>query len=115
MSSLQCNYCKKFGHIEQNCWSKPSEARFAEENSEEDEFIFMTYANSQEGATDVWYLDSACSNHMTGRKDKFKDLDEHRKSQVRLGDNKALPVEGIINGKEKLLRDVHYVPFWLII
>ncbi|GKE83370.1 hypothetical protein Tco_1557112, partial [Tanacetum coccineum] len=37
---------------------------------------------------------SGCSHHMIGDRTKFKDLDEGFKSQVRLGDNKQLRIEG---------------------
>uniref|UniRef100_A0A3Q7HCA8 Uncharacterized protein n=1 Tax=Solanum lycopersicum TaxID=4081 RepID=A0A3Q7HCA8_SOLLC len=43
---------------------------------------------------DVWFLDSGCSNHMSGTKSLFKDLDESKKSDVRLGHNKKIQVEG---------------------
>ena len=36
----------------------------------------------------IWYLDSGCSNHMTGNRDFFLDLDNKFHSQVKLGDGK---------------------------
>ncbi|KAG6433701.1 hypothetical protein SASPL_105316 [Salvia splendens] len=43
---------------------------------------------------DVWFVDSGCSNHMCSNKEMFKELDESRKIQVRLGDDKSIQVEG---------------------
>ncbi|GJS05933.1 integrase [Tanacetum coccineum] len=83
MSYVQCTNCKKYGHKEDDCWSKDKQAQYAEQ--EEDEYLFMTYVSLV--SKGVWYLDSACSNHMTGDKEKFKNLDEALKSQVRLAHN----------------------------
>ncbi|GJT34938.1 retrovirus-related pol polyprotein from transposon TNT 1-94 [Tanacetum coccineum] len=53
---------------------------------------------------------------MTGDRTKFKDLDEGFKSQVRLGDNKQLRIEGqgtteiSIGNKNKFIQDVCYAP-----
>ncbi|GKC26312.1 integrase [Tanacetum coccineum] len=77
MSYVQCTNCKKYGHKEDDCWSKDKQAQYAEQ--EEDEYLFMTYVSLV--SKGVWYLDSACSNHMTGDKEKFKNLDEALKSQ----------------------------------
>lgn len=113
MSSVQCTYCKKFGHKEENCWSKEKQAQYAEG---EEDYLFMTYENHQSASRDVWYIDSACSNHLTGNKEKFKDLDETQKSLVRLGDDKQVQVEGKgtvavnFHGKERLIRNVRYAP-----
>lgn len=42
----------------------------------------------------VLFLDSGCSNHMAGTKSMFKEIDESNKSEVCLGDEKTLRVEG---------------------
>lgn len=63
---------------------------------------------------DLWYIDSACLNHVTRDKEKFKNLDEKVKSQVLLGDDNQVQIEGKgtvvveIQGKEKFIQNVHY-------
>ncbi|KAG6402582.1 hypothetical protein SASPL_134779 [Salvia splendens] len=54
---------------------------------------------------------------MSGSKSLFKDLDEKEKGEVRLGDDKQVPIEGrgtvaikTIQGDVKLIHDVQYVP-----
>lgn len=42
----------------------------------------------------LWFVDSECSNHMTGRRSIFEKLDESFKITVQLGNNKELQVEG---------------------
>ncbi|XP_050907572.1 uncharacterized protein LOC127120995 [Lathyrus oleraceus] len=38
----------------------------------------------------IWFLDSGCSNHTTGRKVWLVDFDESKKSKVKLADNSSL-------------------------
>lgn len=64
----------------------------------------------------MWFIDSGCSNHMTGRKDWFFSIDTSFSDEVKLGNNYALKVSGkgivklLINGVVHLLNDVFYVP-----
>ena len=65
----------------------------------------------------TWYVDSGCSNHMTGNKKLFVEFDDKFKSEVKLGDGKTHKIsrKGVITidtkgGNSKLIYDVHYVP-----
>lgn len=65
----------------------------------------------------IWYLDTGCSNHMTGHKNWLLDLDESVKSKVRFADNTTIDTKGIGKvmikrgeGKPAYLTDVLYVP-----
>jgi hypothetical protein len=42
---------------------------------------------------DLWYVDSGCSKHMTGNKDKFKNL-KKQKGKVTFGDNASRNILG---------------------
>ncbi|XP_021602892.1 uncharacterized protein LOC110608005 [Manihot esculenta] len=88
-----------------------------EEDDGEDEFkLFMADLELNGTLGDIWFLDSGCSNHMTGIRSLFKELDEDYKLKVRLGDDKQMEVEGkgtiaIRNGAEtRLLHEVFFVP-----
>ncbi|XP_074351762.1 uncharacterized protein LOC141690904 [Apium graveolens] len=69
------------------------------------------------GNSNVWYLDNGASNHMTGDKLKFKELNEQITGQVHFGDGSTVKIEGkgsVIlkckNGEDKLLNEVYYIP-----
>ena len=69
---------------------------------------------AEEKSEDLWFLDSECSNHMTGNIAMFSMLDENVKSQVTLGtDNKvSVTGKGIVNvltkkGEKKSISDVY--------
>ena len=57
--------------------------------------LFMTDGGSSEGQGCVWLIDSECSNHMTGVKSLFQDLNETVHQTVRLGDNNEMKVAGV--------------------
>ena len=54
--------------------------------------------SNEEGHDDLkeesWYLDSACTQHMTPRADWVRDLQPSKVSHVRMGDLRLLPVQG---------------------
>jgi len=95
--NIQCRYCKKFGHKEAECWSRRKDearrANFAEKVTEEGN-LFMAHSPINNEFNKVWFMDSGCSNHMAGTRLSFKELDETQKSEVRLGDDKQMKVEG---------------------
>jgi hypothetical protein len=56
--------------------------------------------------TNPWYIDSGCSNHMTGDKSKFLSLSESKSRNVVIGSDSLGKIKGIwmvslSNGKEK--------------
>ncbi|CAL8169494.1 unnamed protein product [Prunus armeniaca] len=42
----------------------------------EEEILLMAYIDNKESHPNTWYLDSSCSNHMSGNKSLFSYLDE---------------------------------------
>ncbi|KAH9726202.1 hypothetical protein KPL70_008169 [Citrus sinensis] len=74
-------------------------------------------AGAERESYNLWYLDSGCSNHMTGERDIFISLDQSFNSQVKLGDGKMQKAVGkgtiavhTKGGNKKLISDVLYVP-----
>lgn len=65
---------------------------------------------------EVWFLDSGCSNHMTGNKKWFSDLEEVVNRTVKLGNDMRMAVvaKGSIrvklNGMTQVISDVYYIP-----
>ena len=76
-----------------DCWKREKQASYVEKN-EENSKLFMTRSQVHDILNNIWFLDSGCSNHMSGIKSKFRDIDETHKLKVRLGDNKYIQVEG---------------------
>ncbi|KAK4401017.1 Retrovirus-related Pol polyprotein from transposon TNT 1-94 [Sesamum angolense] len=90
----QCRNCKRFGHVEKDCRLKGNhQANCIEENNNSDQ-LFYTCNSVAETGEATWYIDSAASNHMTYNKGAFQTLDESFKTNVKLGDNHIVKVEG---------------------
>ena len=113
----KCKRCTRHSHFEKDCYFRQKEeVNFTEYDTSNDQ-LFYTCLNAQEGQNDTWYIDSGCSNHMTGNKNSFVNLDENIKSQITLGDgsNQEVAGKGTIvvktkNGSSKYIPDVFYVP-----
>ncbi|KAC9138561.1 hypothetical protein E3N88_46304 [Mikania micrantha] len=82
-----------------------------------DNYTLVASTSNDRNKAHLWFLDSGCSNHMTGAKESFTNLDSSFKLEVNLGDKKKLKVEGkgtvkiMMNGdRYKLLDDVYYAP-----
>ncbi|GAU44851.1 hypothetical protein TSUD_112250 [Trifolium subterraneum] len=95
--------------------SKRDEAQLA--HSDSDDAMLMATTKMSEDKANVWYLDTGCSNHMTGNKDWFINLDESITRGIRFADNSQVNYEGIgsilvksEDGQEAVMTDVLYVP-----
>lgn len=81
------------------------------------ETLLMTFLEDHDTSRKhAWFLDSGCSNHMSGDKNLFTRLDENFKHSVKLGNNKRMEVIGkgnvrlILNQAAYVISDVYYVP-----
>nr|AAK50412.1 Putative retroelement [Oryza sativa Japonica Group] len=77
----------------------------------------LMLAEKGAAAGDLWYLDNGASNHMSGDRRKFRELDETMTGQVRFGDASSVQIMGMgsilfscKNGDQWLLDDVYYIP-----
>jgi hypothetical protein len=117
---FHCSYCNKDGHLESYCFKKKrdtSQANFSKEEGEISQTLFLT-SNFLEAKDDfTWYLDSGCSNHMTGNKSLFVKLDESVKGKVNFGNDNEADIMGkgtlaikVKNGGVMYVQDTLFVP-----
>lgn len=67
--------------------------------------------------SNVWYLDNGASNHMTGQRTKFRELDEAVTGLVKFGDGSTVEIKGkgsvmfkCKNDEEIIFSEVYYIP-----
>ncbi|KAL8116448.1 hypothetical protein AgCh_022808 [Apium graveolens] len=67
--------------------------------------------------SNLWYLDNEASNHMTGLRSKFNELDERVTRQVKFGDGSPVEIKGKGSmlfkckiGEERIFHKVYYIP-----
>nr|KYP66838.1 Retrovirus-related Pol polyprotein from transposon TNT 1-94 [Cajanus cajan] len=131
---IKCFNCNRIGHFSAECEAAPGrtdqrgsqshsdyQAHMAKEeseaNSEEQPLMLMMITNPESHKNETWYIDSGCSNHMTGYRDWLVNFDAKKKSTVRFADNRVIQAEGTGNvlvtrqdGRQAVIADVLYVP-----
>lgn len=55
---------------------------------------FIMCKIGEEGNPEVWYLDSGCSNHMSGNESLFSFIEKPFKSKIKMGNNGTIPIVG---------------------
>lgn len=146
-SRVRCYNCQGFGHYAGECKKakrerdQRAEANLAQVDADGDEpALLMAECDVKESQGSImlneacvvpelklgseklaesstWYLDNGASNHMSGQRNKFAELDESVKGEVRFGDGSTVNIEGkgsIIfnckNGEKRRLQEVYYIP-----
>jgi len=117
---IECFHCHKLGHYQYECPEAGKRVYYASSETTaevEEEVLLVAYEGTQTVQKEDWFLDSGCSNHMTGNKMWFVDLEEDGVNKtVRLGNDSTLAVIGKgsvrieINGTSYVISDVYYVP-----
>ena len=85
---------------------------------EDNTLLLMMTTNTEAGNDDSWYLDSGCSNHMTGHKEWLVNFDMKKRSKVKFVDNRVIEAKGTTgdvliqrkDGGQALITEVLYVP-----
>eukprot|EP00253_Pinus_taeda_P036044 PITA_36044 len=78
--------------------------------------VLLACNMAETNSEDLWFLDSGCSNHMTGNIALFSALDQNVKSKVTLGSDSKISLMGkgevkifTKKGEKKTIADVYYV------
>ncbi|XP_019455666.1 PREDICTED: uncharacterized protein LOC109356652 [Lupinus angustifolius] len=124
---LKCFNCDNIEHFSNECQVSSSqnenrgkhhnEAYLVKKESDEcqdDEPVWlMMEINNGPSSNDKWYIESKCSNHVTGNRNWLINFDDQRKSSVRFAYSRTIQAEGtgdvLINrkdGRNVLISDV---------
>lgn len=71
------------------------EANVVQEDS--DSVVFMITTNEGKIVSDIWYLDTGCSNHMIENKNWLVDFDTRKRTSVKCANNKSMIAKGMGN------------------
>jgi transposase InsO family protein len=79
--------------------------------------LFVQLGERGDGATTQWILDSGATNHMTGPRSAFAELDSGVRGSVRFGDSSTVGIEGrgmvlfmCKTGEHQKLAGVYHIP-----
>jgi hypothetical protein len=115
---IQCYYCKKYGHYESECRKKQEDqlsgkAHVSNNTGETSGGMFLSCHKTEEQPKDLWLLDSGCSNHLTGNKDLLSCIDSSLSSNITLGNDSLVKVQGKgivhILTKQNVKKDINNV------
>eukprot|EP00253_Pinus_taeda_P018397 PITA_18397 len=119
-SGRSCNQNQDEGsgkQKKQNDMNSRQNVNFANEENKNPKNVVLTCNIAQDKQEDVWFLDSGCSNHMTGNIAMFSNLDENVKYEVKTGTDSKISVKGkgrvsirARNGEQMIVPEVYYVP-----
>ena len=90
-------------------------ANFVEEkDKDESESLFLACYAAKVCNSDVWYMDSGCSNHMTAKLKAFISLDRSTTIKVKMGDGPVRHTQGkrvvkLNSCETSCIKDVLYV------
>ncbi|KAG9458352.1 hypothetical protein H6P81_002860 [Aristolochia fimbriata] len=102
-----CYYCQDLGHIQPQCYKLFRDLKYSnkgfQRNHLKHKFIWVRKKVSCNHAlkavtNSVWYFDSGCSRHMTGKSDLLSNISYTESGQVTFGDGG----KGTITGKGTL-------------
>ncbi|KAI5353775.1 hypothetical protein L3X38_006669 [Prunus dulcis] len=82
----RCGKCNRFGHLTKDCDNGKQVANCAKEEEVTTETMFYAcHASSIASSKSVWFVDSACSNHMTSQESLLINLDKSVTRKVKMG------------------------------
>jgi len=117
-AEIECFKCHKYGHFQYECPTWEKKINYAEVEDKvdpEDELLLMASLDFKQGKTEEWFLDSGCSNHMSGNKNWFSELYENFRHAVKLGNDTQIIVMGKgsvqlnVDGVTHVISHVYYV------
>jgi Zinc knuckle len=142
-SRIKCFNCSKHGHFASECRQPKKEKAFIAEKGDDEPVLLMLETcelmENKAETTDVvtlmeeniqlhlgvkekddwniWYLDTGASNHMTGCKEQFTELNTSIRGIVKFDDGSTVSIGGcgtvLIEGRtseHKALTEVYYIP-----
>ncbi|KAI5333503.1 hypothetical protein L3X38_023634 [Prunus dulcis] len=117
-SKPKCHGCGRFGHMVRDCNGNRNSHRvnYANEMEETDNLFYVCNAATDVKVNHSWYIDSGCSNHMTGDEGLLVNIRRNLSSKVKMGTGEIVLVAGkgtlVIKTKlgKKHIQEVMLVP-----
>ncbi|KAI5322324.1 hypothetical protein L3X38_031396 [Prunus dulcis] len=94
-SKPRCGKCNRFGYLTKDCDNGKQVANCAkEEEVTTGTMFYACHASSIASSKSVWFVDSACSNHMTSQESLLINLDKSVTCKVKMGTGDLVQATG---------------------
>ncbi|KAM1067643.1 hypothetical protein ACFX2B_022674 [Malus domestica] len=90
----KCGKCNRFGHTAKDCDGHKQVAHYAKEEDVTTGTMFYACHSSIMQDRSVWFVDSACSNHMTSQEFALINLDRSVTCKVKMGTSDLVQATG---------------------
>ncbi|CAL2251278.1 unnamed protein product [Prunus armeniaca] len=114
----KCYNCDRFGHLARECIAEKAvqKANCASQKEVAGNLFYANCTTTESKPNGDWYIDSGCSNHMTGNVDLLVDIRTNVAGKVQMPTGALVNVAGMgslvidtTNGR-KYIREVMYLP-----
>ncbi|KAI5324312.1 hypothetical protein L3X38_033385 [Prunus dulcis] len=113
----KCYKCDRFGHWARDCTANKGvlKANNASQVEVTGNLFFANCAISEKSANGEWYVDSGCSNHMTGNKELLIDINSSVTGKVQMPTGELVSIAGMgtlvldTSSGTKYIREVMYL------
>ncbi|CAN6678096.1 unnamed protein product [Malus baccata var. baccata] len=92
----RCHNCDKPGHFAKDCRTKKFtlHANYVNQVENNPTMFYVCTSAAMKKDDDIWYIDSGCSNHMTGRENLLVNIDRNVIAKVEMGTGQLVNVVG---------------------
>ncbi|CAL9007164.1 unnamed protein product [Prunus brigantina] len=90
----RCGKCNRFGHIAKDCEGNKQVANYAKEEEVTTGTMFYACQSASLQDKSVWFVDSACSNHMTSQESVLINIDRSVTCKVKMGTGDLVQATG---------------------
>lgn len=95
--SVRCFLCKQTGHMKKDCpkYKAKRSANVSTANDDCEAFISVAVFSSAEKSDERWFMDSGATDHMSNKREWFKNFREVDPIPVRVGNGEIIYANGI--------------------
>ncbi|KAM1057956.1 hypothetical protein ACFX2A_031837 [Malus domestica] len=110
-NKVKCHKCNKIGHIARYCNTNKvvQQVNLVHQVEKAGNLFYANHSGEMKKMSDVWYIDSGCSNHMTSMEDLLVNIDRNVKAKVQVSTGVLVKVAGKGTLVIKIMKGMRYI------